>query len=410
MLFLVAFLFQRISSFLPAQRDLGYIHNSNDRRQEAVLLLIVMPGFSFVSGYLSSPDMTWSRAWTTLTMLIVYHIFIFINWLNGTIGIVALSAINRSRANSTHNGGANSTMPTTGPHFPIPFYQPTEIDHRPDGSLPVTWFLMALIFWRVLTPLLAKLHRPLLTSNAIGLLMLCTDAGFGTQQIGSYLPFFVLGFHFRHDAEGKESWKNWVRNSVALSVGFASVGALSIGISIFAPGTFAIFNAAAGHGFGCLYGISTGAHCASWQGLGSRVFMYLLSPFAMLGFFSLVPQAEVPFLTSAGRWSINVYLWHPIVLFNIASYLGLFLIFKAPPPFSGFGAFVVLTIFALISFAILSLECWIMSCCCWTCIKPPVVPLLFDTDRRMGSAADCEEDDVDGDSGSLEERLLKSRV
>ena len=156
---------------------------------EAVLLLVVMPGFAFISGYLSSPEMTWRRAFACFTLLVVYHTFVVINWVNGTIGIAVLNALNKSHANASSNGsdgGNGSAISTTRARFPLPFYQPTELDHRPDGSLPVTWFLMALIFWRTLTPLLARLHRPLLTCCIVGYFMLCTDAGFGTQQIGSY--------------------------------------------------------------------------------------------------------------------------------------------------------------------------------------------------------------------------------
>jgi hypothetical protein len=85
------------------------------------------------------------------------------------------------------------------------------MSHIPDTkALPVTWFLLALLFWRALTPIIVRLKHPVFTSFIIGVFGLSTDLGFGSQNIVAFLPWYVLGVSARYRKNGQIIWQQWI--------------------------------------------------------------------------------------------------------------------------------------------------------------------------------------------------------
>jgi fucose 4-O-acetylase-like acetyltransferase len=124
------------------------------------IYLFHMPAFVLISGYLSkSYDSTAKRVDKLVTSLAVpYLIF----W-----GVYALQLL------------------SDGKNLP----------GGPLDPLWITWFLVALLVWRLTVPVWRRLRWPVLTSLAISLAAAFVETGdaLGVARILSLLPFFVVG-------------------------------------------------------------------------------------------------------------------------------------------------------------------------------------------------------------------------
>merc|ERR1711871_384214 len=155
-----------------------------------------MPGFALISGFTAAPTLTPQRQNRLFTMGAAFVVFQLLNWAMGIANAKGYALL-----------FTNTTSDTTPIPYPIPIFFPTVMGQIPDTkALPVTWFLLALLFWRVLTPLLSNLRAPVVTSLVVGMLGLSLDLGFGSQQIVAFLPWYVLGMTERNRAQRKYLW------------------------------------------------------------------------------------------------------------------------------------------------------------------------------------------------------------
>ena len=148
-----------------------------------------MPGFSLLSGFLSSSNLNANRQDNLFSTGAAFVIFQIINWMMGIFNTIGLDAFLSASSNSSKSSNTSSSSNNTI-QYPIPIFFPTVMSHIPDTkALPVTWFLLALLFWRILTPLIIRLKHPIATSFVLGMFGLVTDLGFGSQNIIAFLPW-----------------------------------------------------------------------------------------------------------------------------------------------------------------------------------------------------------------------------
>ncbi|WP_197367986.1 acyltransferase family protein, partial [Streptomyces clavuligerus] len=140
------------------------------RATRALYLLVYtfhMPAFILVSGY-------FSRSWTGDP-----------RQLRRLLTTVALPYVVFETVYSLLRRWADDT-----PEQPISLLDPFYL----------TWFLAALFIWRLLTPLLRQLRRPLAAALAVAALASVTPgigADLNLQRVLQFLPFFVLGLVLR---------------------------------------------------------------------------------------------------------------------------------------------------------------------------------------------------------------------
>lgn len=118
-----------------------------------------MPAFVFISGYFSKKKASLRKLFSTIVIpYFVYEIFYFVLYL----------LLDKE----------------TGLYF-----------SRPKFSL---WYLMALFFWRLLSPVILKIPGHLILMTAAGLLIGCTelDNFLSIPRILYFFPFFLAGLHF----------------------------------------------------------------------------------------------------------------------------------------------------------------------------------------------------------------------
>lgn len=122
-----------------------------------------MPAFIFISGYFSKKKMSFEKLIQKLVIpyfiyeLLYYFLYIFV----------------------IHKD--------TGLYF-----------SRPKFSL---WYIMALFFWRIITPYLTKIPGHMIIALAMGLLIGTTelDNFLSIPRILVFFPFFLAGYHFKRE-------------------------------------------------------------------------------------------------------------------------------------------------------------------------------------------------------------------
>jgi fucose 4-O-acetylase-like acetyltransferase len=389
---------------------------------QTFLLLLVMPGFALLSGYTAAPRLNEQRQDRLLTMLAAFVVFQLLNW---GMGIANAKGYALLFANAS-SGNASSSATTPIP-YPIPVFFPTVMGKIPDTkALPVTWFLLALLFWRALTPLFSRLRAPVLTAAVVGMLGLVLDLGFGSQQIVAFLPWYALGLAERNRAGNEYWWRSrspvtlfpaeslllsnrekgdeeeatatatttgaapssCARRTALLLVPLLGAILTSLFASMWWRSEYGI-GGLVSHAFGCLYGLSAAdvPACTSGYSWASRALFYLLSFVVIYCVLRSVPDRPLFIFTKAGRNSFAVYLFHPLVLFNLVT---LILVARGvdlatggkgsiqgdgAPPFQGVLSFVLVTLFGFLTFLVLSLDVWRR--CCWVCLSPPLTAAVM---------------------------------
>jgi fucose 4-O-acetylase-like acetyltransferase len=330
--------------------------------------LVAMPAFSFLSGHLSSADLTPRRMVSILKMLVVFVVY----------QILYFIAEQADAAYPKPKGArwmANPMGARREPGLPLPVWNQEN----------VSWFLLCLVAWRASLPLFARLHRPISVSIALATLALLLDEGKNFMPIFGFLPFFIIG----HTYSREELWA--MRSPTRAAACFALPFAVLIVLSCAAGDEFAqamhpggkgqgggphaalglqaeewmppghghpsgdgsAGGAGAGGegaglpgvlgmlfivplvvvmgGFGCLYdqsgdhdkdmggdhrrqlGDGVGLGCYD-VGVPLRLVFYGLSLLALMGWLSLIPRRRVRGLTNAGAFSLYAYLLHPFVI------------------------------------------------------------------------------------------------
>ena len=130
-----------------------------------------MPAFIFISGYFSKKDMGLAKL--TQKLVIPYFVFELIYYF------LYVFVIHKE----------------TGLYF-----------NRPKFSL---WYLMALFFWRIITPYFQKIPGNLLIAVTGGLLIGFTQLGnfFSIPRTLFFYPFFLAGYYFQETAAFHLLWK-----------------------------------------------------------------------------------------------------------------------------------------------------------------------------------------------------------
>lgn len=174
----------------------------------------------------------------------------------------------------------------------------------------ITWFLAALLFWRLSTPVWQRIRWPLLVAVAISLLAGTQDV---PQQLAlsrtlGFLPFFVLGLTVK-DEHLRLLRKPWARVAGA-------------GVLICAMATAYV---AGPHMSGewIYYRESYEAlNVSPLVGIAMRLAMLCCGTLASAAFLSLVPSRRTVF-TALGATTMYVYVLHGFFVHG-ASYAGLY--------------------------------------------------------------------------------------
>ncbi len=223
-----------------------------------------MPAFVIVTGYLSR-SMAWepARIWALVTTLAVPYV----------IFEAALTFVH------VRFGGAEVNDFLLVPHSPM-------------------WFLVALIGWRLLTPVFLRIPRAPAIGAAVVLSLL---AGLTTQEILAFprilgfLPFFVLGLHLR-----RSDWDT-LRRCVPVPVALAVLGVLFV----LARRTDDFFVTSWFHYDTAYATLDIGVG----EGMVTRLVVLAIGLVGSVAFFALVPRSH-SWLTVLGAATMVVYLFH----------------------------------------------------------------------------------------------------
>jgi fucose 4-O-acetylase-like acetyltransferase len=247
-----------------------------------------MPCFCLISGHLSSSEIDERRARGLCQLFATYLIFQTLYYLQNMLSY---------RLNG---------FPY--PALPVPLFSP-------QGQV-VTWFLLALLIWRIAMPQLDRMRAPITISILIGLSALFLDLGVNHQNVLSFFPYYVVGNRLPRSL--------WARdiNQPSLRIPFAAFFVASTAALL----TFsAVGGARFAKAFGRLsltYACFNGAppdaekdECSTVRELVHRFAFYCCSVPLILGFLSLMPTRRGVW-TVPGYMSMYVYLLHPLLLFN----------------------------------------------------------------------------------------------
>jgi len=228
-----------------------------------------VPAFVLITGYLSR-NFSWTRAklWGLVrTVAVPYVIFEgLLAWYRHTIGGVDF-----------HHLWAD-------PHWPM-------------------WYLSALFFWRLATPVFRRIPAPVLVAVVLSL-----TGGLWAGQIADaarifgLLPFFVLGLRMR-----PEHWdllrRPRLRRAALVTLGvilvaaFFAVGRLSTEW-LYYRSRYSIMGA------------------GPLDGIGIRFVVLMIGLAGALAFFTLVPRQQSA-LSVRGRATLEVYLCHGFVVVTV---------------------------------------------------------------------------------------------
>jgi fucose 4-O-acetylase-like acetyltransferase len=173
----------------------------------------------------------------------------------------------------------------------------------------VTWFLMALFFWRLSTPVWQQIRWPLPVSIVFALACYCGPLSYqlDMHRVFGLAPFYVLGLSLR-----PEHFDRLRQPHVRLAGAFFLIGALLLS-----------FVAKDHLGDGWVAWRDSNDALAASNALGSALHVALYGAGAVLGaaFLAVVPRRRFWF-TALGAFAIYGYLLHGFFL-KFASYHGL---------------------------------------------------------------------------------------
>ncbi|ANW20216.1 acyltransferase family protein [Streptomyces clavuligerus] len=251
------------------------------RATRALYLLVYtfhMPAFILVSGY-------FSRSWTGDP-----------RQLRRLLTTVALPYVVFETVYSLLRRWADDT-----PEQPISLLDPFYL----------TWFLAALFIWRLLTPLLRQLRRPLAAALAVAALASVTPgigADLNLQRVLQFLPFFVLGLVLR-----PEHFQLVRRRETRI-----------LALPLFAAALGLAYWVAPRVRLDWIYRSSSAQEAGApwWGGVVATLVLFVLGTLLTAGFLAWVPRRRT-WLTALGAGTVCGYLLHGLPL-KAAEYGGLF--------------------------------------------------------------------------------------
>ena len=245
-----------------------------------------MPSFCLISGHLSPKAIDERRARSLFQLFATYLIFQSLNYLNLML--------------SFRLNGFNFET------WPVQIFQ--------TDRQVVTWFLLALLIWRLSMPVLNRTHVPILISLFIGLASLGADLGVNYQNLASFFPYFAIGNWLP-----RKLWRcHLSRPALRLPFGVSFLVAAAVLLTYSALGAMRFKRSFGGLAFtyACFNGAppaQRASDCASNRELFHRAAFYVCSAPLILGFLCLLP-------TRRGLWSVPgymsmyVYLLHQLIL------------------------------------------------------------------------------------------------
>ena len=254
----------------------------------ALLKPVVMPCFCLISGHFSPAEIDDRRARSLCQLFATYLIFQTLYFLQNMISY---------RLNGFEY-----------PSLPLPLF-------NPQGQV-VTWFLLALLLWRIWMPLLNRTRWPIAISLCLGCGALFVDLGVNHQNILSFLPYYVAGNRIPRSLWSRDASQPWLRVPFALFFLAVMVGLLCF--SAFGGAHFAKGFAKLSLTYACFNGAPPEAladQCHTPRELLYRLAFYCCSVPLIMGFLCLMPT-RAGVWTYPGYMSMYVYLMHPLVLFN----------------------------------------------------------------------------------------------
>lgn len=243
------------------------------------IYLFHIPAFVVISGYLSRSFRATPRQCLSLvtTLLIPYGI------------IQTLLAVERV---------------LQGHHFSLNFFVP--------GF--AIWYILALVVWRLATPLLKVIPHPLLVSVVISIVSV-TYGGIGADLSGarilSFLPFFTLGLVTT--PEHVEAFKRVTRH-VWVRVAAGAFLLLALVVVYLSHDHFA-------RAWLYMYGKYDKFGLSNLENILVRVVVLMAATAMLLAVLALIPQRKTIF-SALGSATIYVYLLQTIIIYPLLSVIG----------------------------------------------------------------------------------------
>jgi len=336
-----------------------------------ILLLkpVVMPSFCLISGHLSRSNITLARLLGLCQLLVTYVIFQVLFHFNNLLGYRL-------------NGFPYAALP-------LQVFQPEQ--------QVVTWFLFALVTWRIALPVMVRLRAPMVTALVLGHAAIFVDLGANYQNVLAFLPYFVAGHLLPPSV-----WSRLEEARVRVGLG-AFLSVVAVALILFSSGGGALFasaDLAATVTYGCMNGITPGDSprvCVGWEQLPRRALFYVSSAPLLAGFFCLVPRGRGVW-SVPGYMSMYVYLIHPLLITNplvmhwafaaLSQHYGREITVWSPA--TDFGACAVLSLVALLVTVLLSLPLTRMLAS--PLVEPPIHRLFRQTTGAVDDAVSKPED------------------
>ena len=223
-----------------------------------------MPAFIFISGFFSKKDMSFEKLIQKL--VIPYFVYEFLYYF------LYVFIIHKE----------------TGLYL-----------NRPKFSL---WYLMALFFWRVLTPYVRKIPGNMFIAFTAGLLVGFTELGnfFSIPRTLVFYPFFLAGYYFQ------ESWFEALRRHwKALTFGLSAFVALFLGLTALSGTELTTF---------IFYGRYSyqDMNMPGIEGLLVRAGCYAISFLALFALCAFIPRKQ-HFFSVLGVRTMPIYLFHGMI-------------------------------------------------------------------------------------------------
>jgi fucose 4-O-acetylase-like acetyltransferase len=225
-----------------------------------------MPAFILITGYLSRNfTLTPQRAWQLVrTVAVPYVVF---------EGLLALFRI--------YVGGERLENLFLDPHWPM-------------------WFLAALFFWRLLTPVLRDVPAAIAVAVVVSVLSgFVTSEWFCVLRVLGFLPFFVIGLKATPE---RLEWLRGTAPRILALVTFGAIWLLSAYTNTWAQSEWLYYRSPYS-----LFDVSDG------RAFATRLVLLGLGLAGALAFLALVPRRGGWF-TRMGQWTLVVYLCHGFFL------------------------------------------------------------------------------------------------
>lgn len=339
------------------------IDNNLEHGYFIVIYCLTVPGFAFISGlFTETKSSTGSvlRQFKYMALFLLHHVlYLALLW--------------------------------TEYKKPVPFFQ----------SSGVEWFLLSLVIWRGLTPLIDQLRWPITTSVIFALFMMTTEASKDMHINATclFLPFFVLGLTFRGHADGLKQERE---SLVIIRTVFIAI----VVLMVISPALDSRPFAAVVSGMACFYGKSRfqflrtpefnmynsaeqlsnpfmtpgSDYCQTYVGFANVLGLYVFSVFMITGIATCVPNRPVWILTKAGKHSLYIYLCHVYIAIFPCRQATKALTANGYGPYPHIGGVLVVVCMSFLFWMCLAGD-WLRFVC-FPCVEPPYEKFLL-TDVRF---------------------------